>query len=212
MVNRDDLKDGGASVMADTVRAVREMAPGCTIEVLTSDFMGSRHSVEAVVDSRPDIMSHNLETVRRLTPRVRSHSDYDRSLDVLRMSREIAPRVTTKSSLMLGLGETLREVIQAIDDLRSVDVDMINLGQYLQPTRTNIPVLRYWHPREFAGLKDLALQKGFIHCEAGPLVRSSYHAEGQYNTFRTRTAGRPFAGQHAAGQATKERADPDHQA
>ena len=184
MVNRDDLPDGGAAAMAATVRAIRARAPGCSVEVLTSDFMGSRESIGAVVASAPDIVSHNVETVRRLTPRVRSRSSYDRSLDFLRMARELDRGAVVKSSIMLGLGETRDEVLQTLDDLRAADADIVNIGQYLQPTKTNIPVQKYWTPEEFAELRDAAFQRGFLHCEAGPMVRSSYHAGEQYDNFR----------------------------
>jgi lipoic acid synthetase len=184
MVNRDDLPDGGASLMAATVRAIRARAPACSVEVLTSDFMGSRDAIRVVVESAPDIVSHNVETVRRLTPLVRSRSSYERSLEFLRAARDIDPEGAIKSSIMLGLGESLTEVEETLDDLRQVGVDMVNIGQYLQPTRNNIPVQKYWHPDEFAALKDSALQKGFLYCEAGPLVRSSYHAGEQYEGFK----------------------------
>ena len=184
MVNRDDLADGGAAAMAATVRAIRARAPGCSVEVLTSDFMGSRESIGTVMASAPDIVSHNVETVRRLTPRVRSRSDYDRSLRFLRIAREQDRTAVVKSSIMLGLGETREEVLATLDDLRAADADIVNIGQYLQPTRTNIPVQKYWTPDEFAELREAALQKGFLHCEAGPMVRSSYHAGEQYDNFR----------------------------
>ncbi len=184
MVNRDDLADGGASVMAATVRAIRARVPGCSVEVLTSDFMGSREAISTVVEAHPDIISHNVETVRRLTPRVRSRSSYDRSLEFLRIAHELDPAAVVKSSLMLGLGETRDEILQTFDDLRAVDTDIVNLGQYLQPTRTNIPVQRYWTPEEFADLREEALKRGFLHCESGPMVRSSYHAGEQYDHFR----------------------------
>ncbi len=184
MVNRDDLPDGGASVMAETVRAVRARNPGCSIEVLTSDFMGSADSIRLVVESGPDIVSHNVETVRRLTPRVRSRSRYDRSLEYLRIAKEIDPERVVKSSIMLGLGETLDEVLQTLDDLRANGVDVVNIGQYLQPTRNNAPVQKYWHPDEFAELKRAALEKGFLYCEAGPFIRSSYHADMQFQGFK----------------------------
>lgn len=186
MVNRDDLDDGGAAVMAATVRKVHELVPECSVEVLSSDLMGDKKSLEIMMDSQPEIMSHNLETVRRLTPGVRSRSDYDRSLGFLRMVKEIDPRKLTKSSLMLGLGEEKQEVLKTMDDLRAVGVEIINLGQYLQPGRTNLPVLRYWEPEEFDELKSAALDRGFLHCESGPMVRSSYHAGDQYQLIRQR--------------------------
>jgi lipoic acid synthetase len=184
MVNRDDLPDGGASVMAATVRAIRARAPGCSVEVLTSDFLGSREAIAAVVESRPDIVSHNVETVRRLTPRVRSRSTYERSLSFLRIARELDPGAVVKSSIMLGLGETRDEVLETLDDLRAADTDIVNLGQYLQPTHTHIPVQKYWTPEEFADFRTEALARGFLHCESGPMVRSAYHAGEQYNSFR----------------------------
>jgi lipoyl synthase len=184
MVNRDDLADGGAAAMAATVRAIRARAPECSVEVLTSDFMGSRESIAIVMESAPDIVSHNVETVRRLTPRVRSRSLYDRSLQFLRIARELDSHAVVKSSIMLGLGETREEVLETLDDLRAADADIVNIGQYLQPTRTNIAVQKYWTPEEFAELREAAFQKGFLHCEAGPMVRSSYHAGEQYDNFR----------------------------
>ena len=183
MVTRDDLPDGGARVVADTVEAIHAQAPDCSVEVLVSDLMVEPSAVAAVVDSQPEINSHNLETVRRLTPRIRSRSDYDRSLLYLKMVKDRAPTAITKSSLMLGLGEEPEEVLAAMDDLRAVGVDIINLGQYLQPTKTHAAVVRYWTPEEFADLKVGALEKGFLYCEAGPLVRSSYHAGAQYDAF-----------------------------
>jgi lipoic acid synthetase len=184
MVNRDDLADGGASVMAATVRSIRKRSPACSVEVLTSDFMGSREAIRAVVESAPDIVSHNVETVRRLTPRIRSRSSYDRSVEFLRLSKEIDPACVTKSSIMLGLGEELEEVLQTMKDLLAAGVDIINIGQYLQPTRNHVPVRKYWHPDEFAALRRDALGMGFLYCEAGPLVRSSYHADLQYQGYR----------------------------
>jgi lipoyl synthase len=188
MVNRDDLPDGGAAVMAATVRAIRARVADCSVEVLTSDFMGSRDAIAAVVESAPEIVSHNVETVRRLTPRVRSRSEYERSLAFLRIARELDPRGMTKSSIMLGLGETRDEVLETLDDLRGAGVDIVNIGQYLQPTRNNIPVQRYWTPEEFAGLKEEAMARGFLYCESGPLVRSSYHAGEQLAGVRDHLA------------------------
>ncbi len=186
MVNRDELSDGGASVVADTVSAIRNAAPDCTIEVLSSDLMGREESIRTVAQSRPDILSHNVETVRRLTPFVRSRSTYDRSLLFLRLCREIDPDAVTKSSIMLGLGETKEEVVEVMDDLLSVGASMMNIGQYLQPSRNHIPVVKYWTPEEFGELQEIARSKGFHHCEAGPLVRSSYHAGEQYENYRRR--------------------------
>jgi lipoyl synthase len=183
MVNRDELADGGAAIMAETVRRIHDLTD-TTVEVLSSDLMGDPESIRIVCESRPEIMSHNLETVRRLTPQVRSRSTYDRSLRFLRLAAEIDAASVTKSSLMLGLGETRDEILEAMDDLLVHRVSLLNIGQYLQPTRTHLPVQRYWTPEEFGELRDAAREKGFRHCEAGPLVRSSYHAGEQYESYR----------------------------
>lgn len=183
MVNRDDLEDGGAEVMAQTIRAIHSVSPACTVEILSSDMMGRQESLKTMLDAQPEIMSHNLETVERLTAKVRSRSDYRRSLGFLEKSYALDPDIVTKSSLMLGLGETQDEIVQAMDDLRSVHVSLINLGQYLQPTPNHLPVQRYWTPEEFDQLKQIAQEKGFIHVESGPMVRSSYHAGEQYSTY-----------------------------
>ncbi|MEN1968514.1 lipoyl synthase [Lentibacillus sp. N15] len=178
-VARDDLNDGGAAVFAETVRAIRRDNPGCTIEILPSDMKGDYESLHTLMDSEPDIFNHNIETVRRLTKRVRAIARYDRSLKLLQRVKEIAPKTPTKSSIMVGLGETKEEIIEAMDDLLAHDVDIMTIGQYLQPTKKHLNVERYYHPDEFAELKEIALGKGFRHCESGPLVRSSYHADEQ---------------------------------
>lgn len=184
MVNRDDLKDGGAEVMAATVRAIHREAQECSVEVLTSDFLGNYDAIGTVLAAEPEIMSHNIETVRRLTRQVRSRSDYDRSIDVLRYSGEVAPTIPRKSSIMLGLGETTEEVEETMDDLLSAGVSLLNIGQYLQPSRTHLSVQKYWNPKEFEALRETAEERGFVHCDAGPLVRSSYHAGEGYEEYR----------------------------
>lgn len=178
-VARDDLNDGGAAVFAETVRAIRRKNPACTIEILPSDMKGDYESLHMLMDSKPDIFNHNIETVRRLTKRVRARATYDRSLQLLKRVKSIAPNTPTKSSIMVGLGETKEEIIQAMDDLLAHDVDIMTIGQYLQPTRKHLDVVKYYHPDEFLELKEIALEKGFEHCESGPLVRSSYHADEQ---------------------------------
>jgi lipoic acid synthetase len=183
MVTREDLPDGGASAIAETVRAINETAPECTTEVLVSDLQLNPDAIKTVADSRPTINSHNLETVRRLTGTARSKSDYDRSLQYLKIVKTYTPDSITKSSLMLGLGETRSEIMQALDDLRTVDVDIVNMGQYLQPTKKHLPVQRYWTPDEFNELREEAMRRGFVHCESAPFVRSSYHAGAQYDQF-----------------------------
>jgi lipoic acid synthetase len=180
-VARDDLKDGGSGVYAETVRAVRRENPFCTVEVLPSDMMGKYENLKTLMDARPDILNHNIETVERLTPRVRARAKYDRSLEFLRRAKEMQPDIPTKSSLMVGLGETKEEIIQTMDDLRANDVDIMTIGQYLQPTKKHLKVQKYYHPDEFAELREIAMSKGFSHCESGPLVRSSYHADEQVN-------------------------------
>ncbi|EZP75487.1 lipoyl synthase [Parageobacillus genomosp. 1] len=180
-VARDDLKDGGAAVFAETVRAIRRKNPFTTIEVLPSDMGGVYENLKTLMDARPDILNHNIETVRRLTPRVRARATYERSLEFLRRAKELQPDIPTKSSIMVGLGETKEEIIEAMDDLRANHVDILTIGQYLQPTKKHLKVVKYYHPDEFRELREIALSKGFTHCEAGPLVRSSYHADEQVN-------------------------------
>ncbi|HPQ09241.1 MAG TPA: lipoyl synthase [Bacteroidia bacterium] len=174
-VDRDDLKDGGSIIWAETIKAIREISPETKFECLIPDFQGKWENIKRIVDAKPDIVSHNIETVRRLTKQVRIQAKYERSLEVLRMLKETGMR--TKSGLMVGLGETNEEIYETIDDLRSVNVDVITIGQYLQPTAKHLPVARFVHPDEFKAFKEYALQKGFRHVESGPLVRSSYHAE-----------------------------------
>nr|WP_181519667.1 lipoyl synthase [Anoxybacillus ayderensis] len=183
-VARDDLKDGGAAVFAETVRAIRRKNPLTTIEVLPSDMGGVYENLKTLMDARPDILNHNIETVRRLTPRVRARATYERSLEFLRRAKEMQPDIPTKSSLMVGLGETKEEILEAMDDLRAVGVNILTIGQYLQPTKKHLKVEKYYHPHEFMELKEIALAKGFSHCESGPLVRSSYHADEQVQSAK----------------------------
>jgi lipoyl synthase len=198
-VARDDLKDGGAAVFAETVRAVRRKNPFTSIEVLPSDMGGVLENLKTLMDARPDILNHNIETVKRLTPRIRARATYERSLEFLRRAKELQPDIPTKSSIMVGLGETKEELIEAMDDLRANNVDILTLGQYLQPSKKHLEVVKYYHPDEFAELKEIALQKGFSHCEAGPLVRSSYHADEQVNSAAKHR--QEIAEQEAAQQA-----------
>lgn len=180
-VARDDLKDGGAAVFAETIKAIRRKNPFTTIEVLPSDMGGIYDNLKILMDAKPDILNHNIETVRRLTPRVRARAKYDRSLTFLKRAKAMQPDIPTKSSIMIGLGETKEEIIETMDDLRENNVDIITIGQYLQPTKKHLKVVKYYHPDEFKELHDIAMAKGFSHCEAGPLVRSSYHADEQVN-------------------------------
>ena len=174
-VDRDDLPDGGSEIWAQTVRAIRKQSPGTTLETLIPDFAGKWENLMPIIQVAPEIVSHNLETVRRMTKEVRIQAKYDRSLEVLRRLRKAG--IKTKSGIMMGLGETVDEVIEAMDDLRSVDCQVLTLGQYLQPSPKHLPVAEFIHPDVFTELKSIGLEKGFRFVESGPLVRSSYHAE-----------------------------------
>lgn len=177
MVTRDDLKDGGAAHFAEVIRAIRASSPATVIEVLTSDFNGNETSLRTLMSARPHIFGHNLETVERLSPLVRFRAQYRRSLEVLARAKEIVNgHVSTKSGLMLGLGETDEEIFRTMDDLLEHGVTVLTLGQYLRPTRSHLPVVRYVHPDEFARFEEVGRAKGFKHIASGPLVRSSYHA------------------------------------
>jgi lipoic acid synthetase len=183
-VARDDLADGGASIFAETIRAIRRRLPMCGVEVLIPDFLGREESLHTVLDARPDILNHNVETVERLSDRVRSKAKYRRSLELLKRSKAYAPNIRTKSSIMIGVGETWDEILATMDDLRSADCDIMTIGQYLQPTKQHLYVEKYYTPDEFAALKEEGLKRGFAHVESGPLVRSSYHAHEQVESAR----------------------------
>jgi lipoyl synthase len=178
-VTRDDLPDGGSSIYAATIARLREYVPGCGIEVLIPDFMGNWGALATVMDARPDILNHNMETVPRLYRRVRPKAIYEQSLELLGRAKELAPGVVTKSGLMVGLGETRDELLETFGNLRARDVDVLTVGQYMRPTMQHLPIERYVPPEEFGELKRAALAMGFGHVEAGPLVRSSYHAHEQ---------------------------------
>jgi lipoic acid synthetase len=175
-VNRDDRKDGGAELFALTIRAIRERIPGCRVEVLIPDFQGSHAAMDIVLEATPDVLNHNTETVPRLYRQVRLGARYERSLDILAYSKAAHPKIPTKSGLMLGLGETNDEVLGVMRDLHAHGVNILTLGQYLRPSPKHLPVLRFVPPDEFAELRREGLAMGFDHVEAGPLVRSSYHA------------------------------------
>lgn len=174
-VTRDDLADGGASFFAETIRSIRAGTPRCRVEVLVPDFQGSRAALQTVLDANPDVLNHNLETVPALYPRVRPQADYQRSLTLLARAHEHG--VTTKSGLMLGLGEGMDELLAVLRDLRKAGCVLLTLGQYLRPGKRHLPVEKYYHPDEFAELESRARELGFLHVSAGPLVRSSYHAD-----------------------------------
>lgn len=178
-VARDELPDGGAAIFAETIRAIRRRLPTCTVEVLIPDLEGSAASLQIVMDARPDILNHNIETVERLQRKVRAKAFYERSLEVLRRAKEMVPGSMTKSGMMLGLGETREEIREALRDLRAIDCDIVTIGQYLRPSEYHLPIVRYVPPAEFAEIKAEGMAMGFKHVESGPLVRSSYHAHEQ---------------------------------
>ncbi|MGG4341149.1 lipoyl synthase [Paenibacillus lautus] len=178
-VARDDLKDGGAYIFAETVKAIRRRLPLCSVEVLIPDFMGSEEALKIVMDVKPDILNHNIETVERMSDRVRAKAKYTRSLQLLQNAKAMQPDIPTKSSIMLGVGEQWDEILEAMDDLRSVGCDIMTIGQYLQPSPKHLNVEKYYTPEEFAILKEEGMKRGFSHVESGPLVRSSYHAHEQ---------------------------------
>jgi lipoic acid synthetase len=175
-VNRDDRKDGGAALFALTIRAIRERVPGCGVEVLVPDFQGSHAAMDIVMEAAPEVLNHNIETVPRLYRQVRLGARYERSLDMLAYAKSISRGAPVKSGMMLGLGETTAETLAVMRDLRAHRVDILTLGQYLRPSPKHLPIVRYVPPEEFAGLRDAGRDMGFAHVEAGPLVRSSYHA------------------------------------
>jgi lipoic acid synthetase len=179
-VNRDDQPDGGAAIFAETIGAIRLAKPRCKVEVLIPDFRSNRHALETVVRARPDVLNHNTETVPRLYRLVRRGARYERSLELLRRVKELDPAMTTKSGLMVGLGETKEEVLETMRDLAAQHCDILTIGQYLQPDAQHLPIARYYRPEEFAEFKRAGEGMGFRHIEAGPLVRSSYHAGQQH--------------------------------
>jgi lipoic acid synthetase len=178
-VNRDERQDGGAPIFALVIRRIRQLQPGCSVEVLIPDFKGSKDALQIVVEAQPEILNHNVETVPRLFRLVQPQDRYEWALSTLRTARELDPEVLTKSGIMLGLGETLDEVRRVLDDLRACGVEIVTIGQYLQPSKQHLPIARYVTPEEFEALKRYGLEIGFRWVESGPLVRSSYHAEQQ---------------------------------
>ncbi len=181
-VARDDLSDGGAFIFAETIRLIHEYLPGCSVEVLIPDFKGDLNDLDTVLEAKPEILNHNLETVKRLQKEVRVQARYDRSLSVLEHAKKQG--FVTKSGIMVGLGEKWDEIIELFHDLRAIDCDILTIGQYLPPTKMHYPLDRFYTPQEFAELKRIALELGFRHVESGPLVRSSYHADEQVPLIR----------------------------
>jgi lipoic acid synthetase len=178
-VTRDDLPDGGASLFAQTIQEIRNLIPVCKIEVLIPDFLGSFESLKMVLDAKPDVLNHNLETVKRLYPQVRRGADYERSLNLLHIAKDYDGNLITKSGIMVGLGETWEEIVNLMGDLGNVSCDLLTIGQYLSPSKEHLSVAKYYHPDEFAELKRIGEKMGFLHVESGPLVRSSYEAHKQ---------------------------------
>jgi lipoyl synthase len=189
-VNRDERKDGGAPIFAMVIRRIRQLQPGCTVEVLTPDFKGNLDALKMVIDEQPDIYDHNVETVARLFRQVQPQDHYEWAMTTLRNAKQLDPQQVTKSGIMVGLGETFDEVVETMRDLRSVGVDILTVGQYLQPSKEHLPIARYYTPDEFADLKRIGLEMGFRWVESGPLVRSSYNAEHQARELQV---GRPVA-------------------
>ncbi|OAB39442.1 lipoyl synthase [Paenibacillus macquariensis subsp. defensor] len=185
-VARDDLKDGGASIFAASIHAVRKRLPLCSVEVLIPDFLGNPDALKIVMDAKPDILNHNIETVERLSDRVRAKAKYGRSMELLQNAKVLQPTIPTKSSIMLGVGEEWDEILQSMDDLRAVDCNILTLGQYLQPSPKHLNVEKYYPPADFAILKEEGLKRGFSHVESAPLVRSSYNAHAQVKSAAER--------------------------
>jgi len=179
-VNRDELEDGGAAIFAETIRQIRRLVPTCAVEVLIPDFEGNEAALATVVHEKPDILNHNIETVRRLFPSIRPQGKYDRSITLLERAKKM--RARTKSGLIVGMGETVDEVREVMRNLRAVGCDIMTIGQYLQPAKQHLPVARFYHPDEFAAFKEEGLALGFSYVESGPLARSSYHAERQVSS------------------------------
>ena len=180
-VDRDDLPDGGASVFAECIERIRERAPECRVEVLTPDFQGDGDALKAVLVAGPAVMNHNIETVRRVFPSVRPKGGYDLSLEYLRRSKALSPSISTKSGIMVGLGESVDELLETMRDLRAANVELLTVGQYLRPSPKHVTMDRFYHPREFALIEEEGYAMGFRHVASGPLVRSSYHADEQHD-------------------------------
>ena len=188
-VNRDDLPDGGAFIFASCIKRVRDLNPNCRIEVLIPDFAGSWPALQKVLDARPDVLNHNIESTNRIFPRVRPKGNYQRSLELLAKSKELAPGMVTKSGIIVGMGETTDEVVDTMRDLRGVDCDLLTIGQYLRPSDKHLAIDRFYTPAEFEELRIIGQELGFAHVASGPLVRSSYHADEQHDAaFAATTA------------------------
>ena len=180
-VNRDDLPDGGAFIFGQCIIQIKKLSPSCKVEVLTPDFEGDWNSLETVVNSGPDTFNHNIETVRRIFPKVRAKGNYELSIELLHKAKEFQPKLVTKSGMMVGLGETKDEIVETMEDLRTVNCNLLTIGQYLRPSLRHSPILKWYTPREFEDLREIGESLGFNHVASGPLVRSSYHADEQHS-------------------------------
>ena len=183
-VDRDDLVDGGAGAFAMTIKQIKKFNPDCKVEVLIPDFNGNRSSLETVIKALPDVLNHNIETCRRVFRVVRPKGDYDQSLELLRRVKELNPNIPTKSGMMVGLGETEDEIIETMNDLRKVNCDLLTIGQYLRPSKKHHEIDKFYHPKEFTKFEHIGMELGFKHVAAGPLVRSSYHADEQHKASK----------------------------
>lgn len=190
-VDRDDLEDYGSSFFAETIKQIRNLSPSCNVEVLIPDFEGSRESLITVMNAQPQVLNHNIETVRRVFKKVRPRGNYDVSLDLLGNVKKINGNMPTKSGMMVGLGETKDEILRTMEDLRNISCDLLTIGQYLRPSKKHHPLIRFYHPDEFAQLKELGLEMGFKHVASGPLVRSSYHADEQHDAVLDKLLQKP---------------------
>ena len=184
-VNRDDLSDGGAAIFADCIKRIRETSPHCKVEVLIPDLQGNWEALKLLLDQKPDVLNHNIESTREIFPLVRAKGDYDLSLELLAKSKAIDPSIVTKSGIIVGMGENTKQLKSTMQDLREVDCDLLTIGQYLRPSQKHLKTVKYYKPDEFEDLKQIGLNLGFKHVASGPLVRSSYHADEQHMSATT---------------------------
>ena len=184
-VNRDDLSDGGAAIFADCIKRIRETSPHCKVEVLIPDLQGNWDALKVILDQKPDVLNHNIESTREIFPLVRAKGDYDLSLELLAKSKAIDPSIVTKSGIIVGMGENTKQLKSTMQDLREVDCDLLTIGQYLRPSQKHLKTVKYYKPDEFEDLKQVGLNLGFKHVASGPLVRSSYHADEQHMSATT---------------------------
>tara|TARA_Y100000994_G_scaffold235854_1_gene225916 strand:+ start:3004 stop:3882 length:879 start_codon:yes stop_codon:yes gene_type:complete len=188
-VNRDDLPDGGAEIFSQCIKLIKKNSPYCKVEVLTPDFQGNLDSLKSIIDEKPDTFNHNIETVRRIFPKIRAKGNYELSINVLGQAKQLDKNLITKSGMMVGVGETLDEIIDTLKDLRSVNCDLLTVGQYLRPSKKHTAMARWYTPSEFKKIQSIGYELGFKHVASGPLVRSSYHAKEQHNSAKSTLVG-----------------------